>query len=446
MLDPMDNIVTALWDQAVLQLDAHTNSRNIKLSSNTFHTLGITGEQYFKQQASLLLNGPAEFYTDASNNNRFYLGISTEFVQQFGFTIQQSLGNRLPALFPPSGQPIIGMPPSQPASALQHAAPSFQMSSSEFNYKTPTCAPQYPISSPEPLGTMCSTPGPSSALKRTISMVNAINVQPLQGWIPTNAHPHNSPDGENENREDDDNDDEDYSEENHIKRPPNSWILFRQAHHAIIMQQYPKIHNSQVSKIISAKWKSMSKVEKKPWFDLAVVKAEEHKQLHPGYKYKPNMKKSKAGAKRAKTKDQAPSADSMEFFNMDIYQNIPGQNPAAQAFVPPGAAEQTGPPGASAENGNNQNLADQIFALNVTPDGAQNSDDQNLLGPAFAPQMAPDQAALNYNDTQNAFCLPQMNEQEQQPYHLGGFSDAVPYPQGVGEFIAPFETQFLNFN
>ncbi|KAI0537516.1 hypothetical protein GGR58DRAFT_502091 [Xylaria digitata] len=447
-----DSVVTDLWDQAVLQLDAYTHSRIIKLSGASFNALGERGEQYFKQQASLLLNGQAEFHIDASNNNRFYLGISTEFVQQFGFTIQQSQGHRLPALFPPSVQSIVCSPVSQSTSSSGYSTPTFQIPSSEFNFGTPTPAPRYPLSSPIQLGTVQPTAGPSSASKRSIEMVNASNGQPNQGWSPLNTPSQSSSDGASDGyREDGGNDDEHDDEKPHVKRPPNSWILFRQANHSIIMKKYPKIHNSEVSKIISAIWKGMSKAEKKPWVDLAAAKAVEHKLLHPGYKYKPSLKKSKTSAKRAKTNDQPVLADPIEFLNMDAFQNAATKNLADQSFAPQSSPDQTGPNGT--KNADSQNIIDQVLALKLTPDqlglgnnGAQSDEGQNPLNQAFIPQIIPDQTGLNHNDPQNSLCLPQMGQQEPLQYQPGEFSDAMLFPQGDDEFINQFETQFMNFN
>ncbi|KAF2970658.1 hypothetical protein GQX73_g2876 [Xylaria multiplex] len=463
-----DSVVIGLWDQAMLQLDAHTRSRNIKLSGTSFKALGEQGEHYFKQQASLLLNGPAEFHVDASNNNRIYLGISAEFVQQFGFAIQHSQGNRLPSLFPPMFQSGLYSPASQSTSASRYGTPSLRMPSSDFTFETPTPAPRYPISSPMQLGAIQSTAGPSSAQKRSIEMVNASSRQSSQSWSQMNT-PQSSASGvSDEYRDDDDNDDEDNDDKPHVKRPCNSWILFRQAHHPIIAQKYPKIHNSQISKIISNIWKNMTKEEKKPWVDLALAKKEEHKRLNPGYKYKPAIKKNKPSAKRVKIQGQPALADPIEFFDMDAFRNDAGKNVANQSLAPQSTPGTPGQTGLVTPEINSQKIIDQVMALELTPeqlgladDSAQNEDNQNIPNQTFtpqtftpktftpqtfAPQAIPEQTGFNYNDPQGSSFLPQMSQQEPQQYQPGEFSDMLNFSQGGDEFLNEFDSQFLNFD
>ncbi|GMM56251.1 hypothetical protein DAKH74_028670 [Maudiozyma humilis] len=81
----------------------------------------------------------------------------------------------------------------------------------------------------------------------------------------------------------------------HIPRPRNAFILFRQHLHYSI---FPKDRymlvtqgsfktNSEVSREIGKRWRELPADEKKYWQDLALKEKEMHKQKYPDYKYAP---------------------------------------------------------------------------------------------------------------------------------------------------------------
>lgn len=81
----------------------------------------------------------------------------------------------------------------------------------------------------------------------------------------------------------------------HIPRPRNAFILFRQHLHYSI---FPKDRymlvtqgsfktNSEVSREIDKRWRSLPAEEKKYWQDLAQKEKEMHRQKYPDYKYAP---------------------------------------------------------------------------------------------------------------------------------------------------------------
>ncbi|KIK67877.1 hypothetical protein GYMLUDRAFT_68896 [Collybiopsis luxurians FD-317 M1] len=84
---------------------------------------------------------------------------------------------------------------------------------------------------------------------------------------------------------------------NYIKRPENSFILFRRKWCKDHLQQtrekathnHPakKQRQADLSKIISFEWKSLSDEERKYWDDLADAKKREHQQMYPNYVYRP---------------------------------------------------------------------------------------------------------------------------------------------------------------
>ncbi|KAL7938283.1 MAT1-1-3 [Trichoderma chlorosporum] len=85
-------------------------------------------------------------------------------------------------------------------------------------------------------------------------------------------------------------------ETSHIPRPRNSWILYRQFFSGEFTKCYPGITASELSTLISTKWKSEPPHEKKFWNDLAEQEKRNHRQRYPDYKYrvrKPQAKKRK---------------------------------------------------------------------------------------------------------------------------------------------------------
>nr|CAQ42991.1 mating type protein [Hapsidospora chrysogena] len=71
----------------------------------------------------------------------------------------------------------------------------------------------------------------------------------------------------------------------HIPRPPNSWILFRQAKSKELINEYPRATASELSTIISKMWREASPEERQFWYDRAKEQDRLHKEMYPGYKF-----------------------------------------------------------------------------------------------------------------------------------------------------------------
>ena len=80
---------------------------------------------------------------------------------------------------------------------------------------------------------------------------------------------------------------------NHIKRPMNAFMVWSKEKRRKMAQDNPKMHNSEISKILGAKWKIMPDEEKATYIDEAKRLQQEHSQKHPDYKYKPRRRKQK---------------------------------------------------------------------------------------------------------------------------------------------------------
>ncbi|RYP53439.1 hypothetical protein DL768_001584 [Monosporascus sp. mg162] len=75
-----------------------------------------------------------------------------------------------------------------------------------------------------------------------------------------------------------------------IRRPRNSWILYRSARQAQIIKTEGPMPNGAMSTRISREWKRLAPAEKKRWEDLAEAEKLEHARKNPHYKYQPRRR------------------------------------------------------------------------------------------------------------------------------------------------------------
>nr|BAD72606.2 MAT1-1-3 [Ephelis japonica] len=82
---------------------------------------------------------------------------------------------------------------------------------------------------------------------------------------------------------------------NHIPRPRNSWILYRQFKSRELRKDHQGITASELSTMISSLWKNETEEEKAFWQKMAQEEDRLHKEKYPGYKYttKKNAEKNK---------------------------------------------------------------------------------------------------------------------------------------------------------
>ncbi|CAB3363648.1 Hypothetical predicted protein [Cloeon dipterum] len=82
----------------------------------------------------------------------------------------------------------------------------------------------------------------------------------------------------------------------HVKRPMNAFMVWAQAARRKLADQYPQLHNAELSKTLGRLWRDLGENEKKPFMVEAERLRVIHKRDYPDYKYQPRRRKHLKGS------------------------------------------------------------------------------------------------------------------------------------------------------
>ncbi|XP_020893712.1 sex-determining region Y protein [Exaiptasia diaphana] len=78
--------------------------------------------------------------------------------------------------------------------------------------------------------------------------------------------------------------------ETHIKRPMNAFMIWSSKKRRELARENPKLHNSEISKILGSEWRKLTEDERQKFFAEAKLLNELHMIEHPNYKYRPKRR------------------------------------------------------------------------------------------------------------------------------------------------------------